>query len=508
MTPVRVLEESAAAGSLDHGDIARRAARSLLWLAGGQGLLFLIGLLGGILLARLLSPRDFGIYAVTIFVVLKLRASSELGLNVRLIHDEQPSSDAQQRSVFTLHLLVAIAAYAVVYLLAPWLAAVFQLGSGGAAFFRLVGASILIHPLSIVPAALLARRLAYDRVALGDLVSGIVYQTAAVALAFGGFSFWSFGLASLLSDVVRVLVLNVLAPWRVGLAWDGPYLRRSLHFGGAFHLASLTAIPRDNIISLLAGPLYGPTSVGLLSWSQRLASTCSETWIGICARIAFPSLSRVRSAPEVFAAALAKMVRYASLATCLSLSVVAALVPEIVHLVFTDKWAPAIPLFYWFAIRMVAANYTTLVDSALRAQGHPGRALRVLSLWTALEWALALLGAALLGQAGIAVASAVAIWFGVVWLHRELSRVVSFSLVRAGVVPVLCGAFTFLVLQLGKGTAIHSLPRLGAAAAVGTVVYIAAGLLLEGRRFALDIKADLGVLTGGHRQARPAGVGS
>jgi len=481
------------------GGVGQRTGRGAVYVASGQTLLRLVGIVGGVCLARLLSPRDFGIYSVTAFMILQLGALADLGLGAKLIHDVDPPSLSQKRSIFTFHCAAAVVIYGVFYWVAPLVSRLFLLGHDGVAFGRALGLVILIYPFRPIPSALLNRGLQFGPLAVAEVTGGVLFQVAAVTLAFLGFSYWSFGAAFLLSAAVRTLVVNAYCPWRPGLAWDGAYLRRCLRFGGAFQLSTLTSVVRDNLNSILGGPFFGPTAVGLLSWAYRLASYGSQTYVGICANVSFPSLSRLRSDPQVFDAALTKMLRYVNLATFLSLSVVVALASEVVHLVFTDKWTPAIPLFYYFAVRMVACNYTTMFDLGLKAQGHPERSLKIVSAWTAWEIGLAAVGALMFGYAGIAISSAVGAWLAAAWLYRELSRHAPINFWHSTRTPALGAAVTLVILHWGKGQWIGTLPRLGLAIIAGALVYLGVCFLAEGSRFLNEIKADLGELLGRKR---------
>jgi O-antigen/teichoic acid export membrane protein len=481
---------------VDHDGIVRQTARGVLYAASGQVFLLLLGLVGGVLLARLLSPKDFGIYAVTSFVVLQLGAFAELGLNTKLIHQDESPSLTEQHSVFTLHFFIALCAFSTLCAAAPLVAPLFKLDGAAINFIRLVGFIILMQPFQTVPAAVLNRGLRYDCLTLADVVNGLVYQLIAVILAFLGFSYWSFGAAAVLAYMARISVLSYFCPWKIGLAWDPSYLRRCVRFGGTFQLSSFTALARDNIITFLAGPLFGPTAVGFLNWALRLAWVCTQTFVGVCARISFPSLSRMRSEPALFRSAITKMLRYVNLCTFCTLSVVSGLAPETVRLVYTNKWAPAIPLFYLFAIRMVLGNYTTLFDLALKAQGSPERSLTISSAWTILEWIVALVALDFFGYTGIAISAAACIWFAVVWLYREVALLSAADLWRASATPALCGAVTFLTLYWGKGERIQGLPGLLVGGLCGLVLYLGTALVVERRDFWTELSQDIGAVVG------------
>lgn len=482
--------------------VAQHTAHGFLYAAGGQVVLALVSWFGGIFLSRLLSVKDFGIYAICSFVVLKLSTLSDLGLNTKLIHDTNDPSVSQKKSVFTLNLMVSLAFYGLLYAATPLLSMALGIGSDANAFCRLLGLIILFQPLQTLPVALLSRRLRFDLLTSTEVAGGIAYQIAAVILAFRGFSFWSFGYAALLSTVVRTLMLLTYSPWRPGIAWDGAYLRHCVRFGGAFQLSGLTSAVRDNLVTLIGGPFFGPSAVGLLNWSLRLSWVCTQAYTAMSTRVSFPSLSRMRADPVLFGAAVSKMLRYVTLATLLTLSIVSALLPELIHLVFSDKWLPAVPLFYCFAIRMVAANYTTLLDFGLKAQGYPERSLKILTLWTVWEFGFAL-ASLKLGYQWIAISSALAIWGAVIWLYRELNSLVPVRIWSASRSSVIAAAVTFAVLHFGKGMHVNSLAHFALAGIIGAVIYFSTVLVVDGREGWREGKKYLSILLGGRKDPAP-----
>lgn len=480
--------EKELSGAFDLPWVAHRTARGVVFSSTARGSAFIASFLGGILLARRLTPIDFGIYALVSFVVIKLGSLAQLGLNTTIIHDHNDPSDRNLRSVFTLLSLNTATMFVAIFASSAFIVRAFRFSADVKGFVHLVAAMLLFQPFWSIPSALLARRLAYDRLALADVVSAIVYQGTAVGLAYAGFSYWSFGWAALCSSLCKTLVLSSSSPWRIGFAWDATFLKHCIRFGGAFQLSGMTSLARDNISLLLGGPLFGPAAVGLLTWALRLNEVCSQEFVAIVSYVSFPSLSRVRSDLRLFSALLNRMLRYVNFATFFSLSVVSALLPEIVAIVYGNKWSPAIPLFYCFAIRMVSGNFVTLLDSAVKAHGRPERSLLIASCWTVWEWGLALLGARFFGFHGIAGAYAIGGWPAMVWLLYETKRFARIHLWRACGAAALAGTVTFLTLFLAKGNLIHSLLRLALAGVAGSAVYLIVMLALEGGVLFREIK--------------------
>jgi PST family polysaccharide transporter len=202
-----------------------------------------------------------------------------------------------------------------------------------------------------------------------------------------------------------------------------------------------------------------------------------------------------------FARTLETQLRYLALVTTLTLSLALALAPELIHFIFTDKWAPALLLFYFYAIRMIAGTYTTLLDLGIKALGYPDTSLRILSWWTLWECALALASVLLLGYKGLALSAALAIWPALYLLHQELRRHVSISLVRPSTTPIVSGAVCFLGLLLTKKALVAGPLTLLATLLAGVVLYALTATALEGPRLWTRLTADLRTIfrADGHR---------
>jgi len=478
--------------------IVQATAQGVFWSGAVLALQIPVGLAGSIVLARLLLPSDFGVYAVTAFLTEKIGALTELGLNTKLVYDHEQPSSRKERTIFSLQLALALLAYAGVFFAAPSLCVIFRLGEESASFVRIVGLVTLLIPFNTIPVSRLSRRLAYRSISATDLIAGCSYQLVSVVCAYRGLQYWSFALGALAFAIAKSLSLNALSPWSPGVAWDRSYLRGAVRFGGTYQLASLTSVPRDNIPTLLGGPLFGPAAVGLLNWAQRLAWVCSHAFVTILSRVGFPSLSRLRSDRRLFAAALERMLHYANIVTLFTLGITSALMPEIVKIVFTEKWSPAIPLFYCYALRLVAANYTSIFDLALRAHGRPERSLRILATWTLCELLLALLGGWLFGVNGIALAAALGVWFGVLGLLRETRTFASIRIAPTLAAPLTSASVVGVLVYLVKGFVVSGWISLVATGLAGGVVYFGLLLLIGGPRGWQTLKRDFSLVAVGH----------
>ncbi len=130
-------------------------------------------ILGGVLLARILSPAEFGLYAIITFVMNFLKAFSDAGLGASLIrHPTEPTVE-EYRAVFTVQQVLVALIVLLFWLTAPIVAHAYHLPNRDAWLFRLVALSLLATPFQVIPSIRLERRLSFDKLAMVALAQAI-----------------------------------------------------------------------------------------------------------------------------------------------------------------------------------------------------------------------------------------------------------------------------------------------------------------------------------------------
>ena len=469
------------------GDWQRRAARGLMVLMVCDGVVRTLALTSHVVLARLLSPEALGAFAVVVFAVGLFDAVGELGLSGALVQRRESLTASDQRTAFTLQILIEGGSVVLIWLAAPYLAAAYRLPPHTVPLFRWLSLSLLISTLALIPEARLERKLDYRRLSLARALRAAVYHAMAMALALAGLGIWSLGLAFLASVVVGTGVLWALAPWRPGWSWDRVSVRWLLRFGGPFQAQRLVHLAKDNVAPAL-GMLYGAGGVGYLNFASRLTSL-SGAPAALVNRISFATYARVQDDPAAMGATLELAVRWTALLSFPLIAILCGLGWPIVYLIYTDKWLSALPALYLLCADAVFGVLTGLLMPVLQATGRLSAALRLSLAWTGLTWALALaLVWSPLGFAGVAAAYALSTPLAALLLARQIRAVAPVRLLPnagpAAAAAVAAGAIMALVAAwLGASLAI-----LAVAAAVGLAVY---GVLIawwQGRRLLADAR--------------------
>lgn len=471
--------------------IGRRASRGVMYLLLRYGGVQVTGLAANIALSRLLTPDAYGIYAITLFVLVLMAFLSDFGLGPALLQKRASVSDTDLGTVFITQQVVLAALLLAVLLAAPGLASLYHLGASGVWYFRAIALAGLFASLKTVPTIVLERQLLYGRLTLVEVLEVVLFQGTAVLLAVLHYGAWSFVWAVIVSKAAGCVLSYVLSGWRPVLKFTRSAFLGLWSFAAPFQLTWVTYLLRDYMIPILGGLLVSTTEVGYLNWALAIASVPGQM-AQIVGRVSFPSFSRLQSDTRLLRQAIETSVRALFLVAVPLELAVFSLAPWLISVVFTSRWAPALVPLYLLCIHWTGANLTSPLVAALNAIGKPRTALLLNAGWTASTIALAVFFVHQIGYVGIALAYAITMVGAATIAVLLVKRTVGIDLWQQVRLPVSAA----LLVALGGSLAVRVFPAsLLALLVVGTAMglgYWALVWIAEGTR----LRADIGSLMG------------
>ncbi len=409
-----------------------------------------IDLAGSILLARLLAPESWGVFLIVSWVVQYATQIGTFGFGAALVQQAGPPTESALRTVFTAQATASFVLCAALWPVAVPIAAHYNLPGGGEWLLRILGFSIVLASLRTVPSVLLERALRFDRIALVEVAETAVFQACAVALAWNGFGVWSFVLAVLARGVAAVALLYAYHPWIPRPGFDRTAWRDLVRFGIPYQGNSLVSAIGEGFIPLVIGTLLGKTAVGFAGWAMNLVNHPTRL-LWSFEKVMFPVFSRLQADTSACGRAVEKAARVnALIAFPLQIGLL-ALAPEIVEVVFTAKWLPAVPLVSILILANLHVGPTMPVGNALLALGESGFWFRICLLWTAFPWIAGIPLVRALGLPGYGVVM-LAMAGTILIPVRRLRRRVPFFLWPQVRAPLLAASLAAGVISLAKAT--------------------------------------------------------
>jgi O-antigen/teichoic acid export membrane protein len=427
---------------------ASRIGRAIGWIFMDAASARFGTLLIGLVLARVMEPRELGEFGVAVVVLLGVQSIGQFGVGAALAA-WRGAAQQMAPTVTTLALAASAAVYAACYAGAPALAT--AMGAPGVAgVIRVVALNILISGAVTAPRAMVQRRAPRTRV-LVEQADNWVGVAVTVGLVITGQGLMSFAIGRVVGGLVSAALFIVFAPsaLRLGFrrAGAGSLLRTALPFGVS---AAFTFVI-TNADQIVVGVLLNTRFLGYYVLALCLASWPITMFSQQVRDIAPVAFIRFRRGPHVVGSAFlssANLIAAVTLPTCILISTLAA---PIVQLIYGPDWAPAAPVLTWLAPLATLRVFYVLANDYFAVLAPTRRTLIFQMMWLLTLVPALVAGARWDGILGVAVAQvAIAVLFLVPWYVTELkpraawprSSVLRFTFpfaVAAGVAVVTLG---------------------------------------------------------------------
>lgn len=450
-------------------EIRDRAASGVVSVGLRNLLVRALGLVGNVVLARLLTPADFGVIAFGLTITVLGAALTTGGLGASLV---------QRETAPTRHDLgVALGFQVACGLVIVALVAAVALPVGGQAG---VVACVMVLALPIdsfrVPAGIVTtRRLDFGLLAKVEVSEVVVFNVASILLVALGMGVWGVAVASLLRAVAGAGLLVARGPVGfVGPRLDLPTLRGHLHFGLANQGATLLNATRDQGLNLLIAAVGGVVALGIWSLAYRLLQSVMLLLQALW-RVSFPATARLLAAGEDARHLLSRSIALVAMVTGVMVVALAGPAPATVPVLFGSNWDDVVGILPWGAAAlMVSGPISTSGIGFLWAVGDGGRVLRAVAAQTTV-W----LGAtATLLALDEPAAVGIGMFLGNVVLAVTVSAAVrhhvTVPVLRLVIVPALAAAGASVVGWLIADAAGRGVPALCASLAAAVAIYGAA----------------------------------
>jgi O-antigen/teichoic acid export membrane protein len=400
---------------------------------------------GGIILARVLMPSDFGLFAIASFLVTLFSVMGDFGLAPSLIQRTNEITLQDLKVGFTIQQVLIIGIMAIIWIAAPALAALYpEAPSATAWLVRALAVNLFLSSWRTMSALQLERRLLFRALARVEMIEALAYQATAVVLAIAGYGVWAFGVAVLVRGLIGPSLLYAAAPWRIGIGFDWHTAHRILRFGIPFQLQTLVNNSVGWLTPGLVGVLVGPLAVGYLGWSSSL-SRKPLVLVDAVMRVAFPHFSRLQTDQAAVERVMARYIAYLLSLAGLWCALIVGAGPLLVAWIYTAKWSAAVPALMLFSVALTLDTVLWVAGLSLNAVGRVGFTTRVVTIRALLTILLGIALVKTMGFIGVPIATVIIGVFTTPLVLLAFKRRTVTQIVRSASSIVLAAASAYLV---------------------------------------------------------------
>jgi len=321
-----------------------------------------------IVLARLLSPEDFGLLAVAMVVVAFVSLFQDLGLKQALVQRREAGS-ALKAAVFWGGIGLGGLWFLALWVAAPWLGEFYR-SPGVVPVIRSLGALFLIAPLGAVPEALLLREMAFRRLFRVELLPSLAPGVVSITLAFMGWGVWSLVWGTLAGSALRVVGLWTQVDWRPSARPNAAQWRGLFRFGGWVSLEALLGWTITYADQGFAGRFMGAAQVGFYRMGFSLSLLPATGISQVLGQVTFPAFSRVQDDLPRVKEGFEKAVRTVALVTVPLGAGLAAFADPVLPMLLGPNWGPTVGVVQLLAAVGVLSSLVNVAPPLYRAIGR------------------------------------------------------------------------------------------------------------------------------------------
>ena len=377
-------------GAVGTSHYNQKAKQSLKLMLGRQVFIQAFTFTGGIILARTLTPEIFGIFGISIFLVNALALLGDFGLAPSLVQRKDEFSEQDLQVAFTLQQALLTTVATAIWIAAPQFLRIYpDLGGTEMVWLiRVMAFLLFLQSWRSMSVLQMERHLDFKKVAGIEIVEALSYQGLAVVLALLGFGVWSLVWATLTRGLLGTALAFAASPWRVRFAWETTTAKQLLRFGMPFQAGQILNAMGNWVTPLAVGTLVGPAGVGLLTWAGSNARK-PLLFLHNLVRVSFPHFARLQDEPQGLLRIYERYLFPPLLFGGFWLALIIVVADELVPVIYTAKWAPAIPALYLYGALLALHTVDQVTGTLLRSTGKVNSSTAITGVTTALQIALA-----------------------------------------------------------------------------------------------------------------------
>ncbi len=333
-----------------------------------------------VVLARLLTPEEFGLVAIAWIVVNTSVLFADLGIGQAIIRSRE-DKERLATSAFLLSAGGGVALYAAAFGLAPLVARIFGRPEV-VGLVRVLGLLLIIVGVQRLPTAFLDRKLQFRTRVLPELLSAGVFIVAAIALALLGAGYWSLVVGRLCGSALATVLYWLLEPVPLNFRSGFLALRELSGYGKHIFGFSVARFVFSNADGVVIGKVLGAATLGLYNNAMALAQLLSTQIHQLVGRVMFPAYVRLDQEPSQKAAFLQNVKTIGVLAIPFSMSLI-VFAPGLIRIVYGPRWLPAAPALRVLGLYGLLRSLLSIITPLLMARNRQ-RAMMIAGLLQAL----------------------------------------------------------------------------------------------------------------------------
>ena len=435
--------------------LKQKATSGALWVTVQKYSVTFITFVSDIILARLLSPYDFGCIEMLAIFMLLSETMVNGGFGAALIQKKRPTQE-DYSTIFFWNLGMAAFLYIILFLCAPSIARFYKTPLLSSVL-RVQGLVLFVYAFNIVQANQLRKQFRFKIIAIVTVITSIISLGVTIVLAYNGFGVWSLVAKNLIAIGLTSLIFWFYIKWRPSLVFSWRSFKELFSFGFYMFLSNLVTSFSAKLQGLLIGRVYSPSTMGYFAKASGTEGVASSTISQILDQVTYPLYAEAQDNLQRLGNIVKRLVLSLSFVTFPILFIMLLVAKPMFVLLYSEKWLPSVPYFQVLCIGGLAHCLQSVNFHTISAIGKS----KVTFVWTMIKRGVGITcivgGLALFGMKGILAGAVFNNWFAYFVNMGLVSKHIGYKWYRQlwDLFPVLAAAVVCALLSYGCGRLLH-----------------------------------------------------
>lgn len=320
-----------------------QAFKGVFWTFLNKGGTMILSFVSNIVLARLLTPADFGIIGMVMVFVYISNSFMDSGFGSALIQRKN-TTQSDFSTVFFWNLFFAIVLYLILYFSAPAIARFYEIEKLSSVL-RVLGLLLIINALSLTQSTILRKNLDFKRITICFVSASLIALIAAIVSAYQGLGVWSIVIFQLTQAGFNTIFIWIVANWKPSLIFSFASFKDLFSFGGFIFISSLFNTLNTQAQALIIGKFFDVRNLGYYTQARNLEGVPTSVIYTVIGQVSYPLFAKLQDNRNEL---IQKFLRISSLVAFVIfplMTILAILAQPIIVLMLSEKWIPSVPIF-------------------------------------------------------------------------------------------------------------------------------------------------------------------
>lgn len=371
-------------------NLKQKAVSGIVWTALQKYSTIFIHFISGIILARLLTPYDYGcIGMLSIFMVLA-EAFIDGGFGSALIQKKNPTQE-DYSTIFYWNLWMAVLMYAVLFISAPSISRFYDIPLLSNVL-RVQGFVLFIYAFNIVQRNQLKKKLNFKVLSIVTIVTSVVSLGVTIYMAYKGFGVWALVTQNLITAAIPAIVFWFFIKWRPIWTFSWRSFKELFGFGFYMFLTHLINQFSQKIQGLLIGKVFSPVTMGYYSKAEGTEKLASQGISSVMMQVTYPLFAEVQDDKVALSNMIKRIMMTLAYITFPLMFILLLCAKPVFVLLYSDRWVQSVPYFQALCFAGLAGCLQAVNLQSISAIGKS----KTMFLWTLLKRTVGL-GAVIVG---------------------------------------------------------------------------------------------------------------